>query len=91
MAVPDPNSPRAPPHSDPGAPHRWLSEDKATAEYVAQKFRAAGLDTEIVQYKVWLNYPAEISVDMTAPPGVEMHGPTASTSTAIPCRTTRAL
>jgi N-acetylated-alpha-linked acidic dipeptidase len=42
---------------------------------VAKKFREAGLDTEIVEYKVWLNYPAEIRVDMTEPPGVEMHGP----------------
>src|SRR5437879_13703087 len=47
-------------------------EDKATADYVAQKFREAGLDTEIVEYKVWINYPAEISVDMTGPAGVEM-------------------
>jgi N-acetylated-alpha-linked acidic dipeptidase len=51
-------------------------EDKATAEYVARKFREAGLDTEIVEYKVWMNYPAEIRVDMTAPAGIEMHGPT---------------
>jgi len=51
-------------------------EDKATADYVAQKFRDAGLDTEIVEYKVWINYPAEIAVDLTAPAGVEMHGPT---------------
>ncbi len=51
-------------------------EDKATAEYVAQKFRSAGLETEIVEYKVWMNYPAEIRVDMTAPAGIEMHGPT---------------
>jgi N-acetylated-alpha-linked acidic dipeptidase len=51
-------------------------EDKATADYVAQKFREAGLDTEIVEYKAWFNYPEEISVDMTAPAGVEMHGPT---------------
>jgi N-acetylated-alpha-linked acidic dipeptidase len=50
-------------------------EDKATAEYVAKKFREAGFDTEIVEYKVWMNYPAEIRVDMTAPAGVEMHGP----------------
>jgi N-acetylated-alpha-linked acidic dipeptidase len=50
-------------------------EDKATAEYVAQKFRDAGLETEIVEYKVWMNYPAEIRVDMIEPPGVEMHGP----------------
>jgi len=51
-------------------------EDKATADYVARKFRDAGLETEIVEYKVWMNYPAEIKVDMTAPAGVEMHGPT---------------
>jgi N-acetylated-alpha-linked acidic dipeptidase len=51
-------------------------EDKTTADYVAQKFRDAGLDTEIAEYKVWINYPEEISVDMTAPAGVEMHGPT---------------
>ena len=51
-------------------------EDKATADYVAQKFRDAGLETEIVEYKVWMNYPQEISVDITAPAGVEMHGPT---------------
>ena len=38
------------------APHIAGSpEDKATAEYVAKKFREAGLDTEIVEYKVWLN------------------------------------
>ena len=59
------------------APHMaGTIEDKATADYVAQKFRDAGLDTEIVEYKVWINYPDEISVDLTAPAGVEMHGPT---------------
>ena len=58
------------------APHIAGSPaDKATAEYVAQKFRDDGLDTEIVEYKVWMNYPAEIRVDLTAPDGVEMHGP----------------
>ena len=51
-------------------------EDKATADYVAQKFREAGLDAEIVEYRVWINYPAEISVDVTAPASVHMHGPT---------------
>jgi N-acetylated-alpha-linked acidic dipeptidase len=51
-------------------------EDKATADYVAQKFREAGLETEMVEYRVWMNYPAEISVDVTAPDGVTMHGPT---------------
>jgi N-acetylated-alpha-linked acidic dipeptidase len=58
------------------APHIAGSpEDKATADYVAQIFREAGLDTEIVEYRVWFNYPQEISVDLTAPPGVTMHGP----------------
>jgi N-acetylated-alpha-linked acidic dipeptidase len=50
-------------------------EDKATADYVAQKFRAAGLETEIAEYKVWMNYPQEISVDITAPTDLHMHGP----------------
>jgi len=59
------------------APHMaGTPEDKATADYVAQKFREAGLSTEIVEYKIWMNYPAEISVDVTAPADVHMHGPT---------------
>ena len=59
------------------APHMaGTAEDKATADYVATKFREAGLETEIVEYRVWMNYPAEISVDVTAPAGVTMHGPT---------------
>ncbi len=59
------------------APHIAGSpEDRQTAEYVAQRFRQAGLETEIVEYKVLLNYPVEISVDIVAPPGVNMHGPT---------------
>jgi N-acetylated-alpha-linked acidic dipeptidase len=51
-------------------------EDKATADYVASKFREAGLDTEIVEYRVWFNYPTELSVDASAPAGLTMHGPT---------------
>jgi N-acetylated-alpha-linked acidic dipeptidase len=58
------------------APHVAGSpEDKKTADYVAQKFREAGLQTEIVEYKVWMNRPAEVSVSVTAPPGVKMNGP----------------
>jgi N-acetylated-alpha-linked acidic dipeptidase len=76
MAVPDPKLAEEHLRILTQAPHIAGSpEDKATADYVASKFRAAGLDTEIVEYKVWLNYPTEISVDLTAPPGVEMHGP----------------
>jgi len=76
MAVPDPKLAEEHLRILTQAPHTAGSpEDKATADYVAKKFRQAGLDTEIVEYKVWLNYPAEISVDVTAPAGVEMHGP----------------
>ena len=33
-------------------------EDRKTAEYVARKFREAGLETRIDTYRVWLNLPA---------------------------------
>ncbi|MGB0115643.1 MAG: M28 family metallopeptidase [Terriglobales bacterium] len=76
MAVPDPKLAEEHLRILTQAPHIAGSpEDKATAEYVAKKFREAGLETEIAEYKVWLNYPEEIRVDMTAPAGVEMHGP----------------
>jgi N-acetylated-alpha-linked acidic dipeptidase len=77
IAVPDPKLAEEHLRTLTQAPHMaGTPEDKATADYVAERFRAAGLETEIVEYKVWLNYPSEISVDITAPPGVEMHGPT---------------
>src|SRR6266436_672679 len=76
LAVPDPKLAEEHLRILTQAPHIAGSpEDKATADYVAKKFREAGLDTEIVEYKVWLNYPSEISVDITAPAGVTMHGP----------------
>jgi N-acetylated-alpha-linked acidic dipeptidase len=77
LAVPDPKLAEEHLRTLTEVPHMaGTIEDKATADYVAQKFRDAGLDTEIVEYKAWFNYPVEISVDMTAPTGVEMHGPT---------------
>jgi len=77
LAVPDPKLAEAHLRTLTQAPHMaGTPEDEATAEYVAQKFREAGLETEIVEYKVWMNYPREISVDVTAPVGVTMHGPT---------------
>src|SRR5438270_74311 len=58
------------------APHlAGTPEVRKTAEYVAQKFREAGLKTQIVEYKVWLNHPAEISMDVVAPPAAQHHGP----------------
>ena len=37
-------------------------EDRKTAEYVALKFRQAGLDTEIVPYRVLMNQPKVVKV-----------------------------
>jgi N-acetylated-alpha-linked acidic dipeptidase len=60
------------------APH-WASspEDYATALYVADKFKAAGLQTEIVPYKVLLNKPVKIVVEAFNAKGEKlMSGPT---------------
>ena len=77
LAVPDPKLAEEHLRILTQAPHIAGSpEDKATADYVAKKFRDAGFETEIVEYRVWMNYPTEISVDVTAPAGVTMHGPT---------------
>ena len=60
------------------APH-WASspEDYATAEYVAAKFQAAGLDTHIVPYKVWMNKPVKVEITATDASGKQlMAGPT---------------
>jgi N-acetylated-alpha-linked acidic dipeptidase len=52
-------------------------EDHATAEYVARKFRAAGLETEIVPYRVLLNWPKVVRVEAYDPAGhLLMSGPT---------------
>src|SRR5215469_2079959 len=52
-------------------------EDKKTADYVAQKFRAAGLETEIVPYRVLLNQPKVVKVEAFDVAGKQlMSGPT---------------
>jgi len=52
-------------------------EDHKTAEFVAQKFRAAGLDTEIVPYRVLMNQPKVVRVEAFDPSGKSlMTGPT---------------
>jgi N-acetylated-alpha-linked acidic dipeptidase len=77
LAVPDPEHARLHLRTLTSAPHMaGTPEDKRTADYVAAQFRAAGLQTEIAEYKVWMNYPSEISVDLIAPAGVKLHGPT---------------
>ena len=77
LAAPDPR--RAEEHLRmlTASPHvAGTPEDRATAEYVARQFREAGLETEIVPYKVWLPFPTEVRVDVVAPKGVLLHGPT---------------
>ena len=64
LQVPDPKLAREHLRTLTSAPHIAGSpEDRATADYVATKFREAGLDTQIVEYRVWMNRPAEISVN----------------------------
>lgn len=60
------------------APHVAATpEDHSTAEYVASKFRAAGLDTQIVPYRVLLNWPKTVRVDAYDEAGhLLMSGPT---------------
>ena len=51
-------------------------QDRKTAEYVAQKFRAAGLETEIVPYRVLMNQPKTVRVEAYDPGGkLLMSGP----------------
>ncbi len=59
-------------------PH-WASspEDYRTALYVAAKFKAAGLQTEIVPFRVYLNKPIKIQIDAFDGAGRKiMSGPT---------------
>jgi N-acetylated-alpha-linked acidic dipeptidase len=77
IAVPDPRLAEQHLRTLAQAPHVAGSpEDRKTAEYVAQKFRDAGLQTQIVAYRVLLSFPQEVSLDITAPPNVSLHGPT---------------
>ena len=62
LAVPDPKLAEEHLRILTQAPHMaGTPEDKATADYVAAKFREAGLETEIVEYRVWMNYPEAIA------------------------------
>ncbi len=60
-------------------------EDHKTAEYVAEKFRAAGLETEIVPYRVLLNQPRVVRVEAWDAAGHPlMSGPTREHVTSDP-------
>jgi len=52
-------------------------EDYETAQYVAQKFKSAGLETEIVPYRVLLNQPRKVSFEARSDAGALLSaGPT---------------
>jgi len=84
LAVPDPKLAEEHLRVLTQAPHMaGTPEDKATADYVAQKFRDAGLETEIVEYKVWMNYPRKSAWTSPRLPGLKCTGLRASTWRAI--------
>jgi len=60
------------------SPHIASSpEDHETALYVAQKFKAAGLETSIVPYRVLMNQPRKVSFEARSDDGVVLAtGPT---------------
>lgn len=59
-------------------PHIAASkEDYETAQYVAEKFKAAGLETRIVPYRVLLNWPRKVSFEAKSDAGTMLiTGPT---------------
>ena len=76
LAVPDPQLAKEHLRVLTAAPHVAGSlEDRKTAEYVLAKYKAAGLDSYIQEYKVWMALPLDIRVDVVAPENVIMHGP----------------
>jgi N-acetylated-alpha-linked acidic dipeptidase len=59
-------------------PH-WASspEDHKTALYVAEKFKAAGLHTDIQEFRIWINKPVKIEIEAFDASGKKlMSGPT---------------
>jgi N-acetylated-alpha-linked acidic dipeptidase len=78
MAVPDPKLAGEELKTLTIEPHLAATpEDRKTAEYVASKFRAAGLQTEIVPYRVLLNWPKVVRVEAWDDRGhLLMSGPT---------------
>lgn len=78
LAVPDPKRAGQDLKTLTAEPHMaGTPEDYQTAQFVARKFRAAGLETEIVPYRVLINYPKKVQVTAYAADGRElMSGPT---------------
>jgi N-acetylated-alpha-linked acidic dipeptidase len=77
LAVPDPKQAEQDLRALTAAPHLATTpEDRKTAEYVSQRYKEAGLQVSIEEYKVYFGMPRSVSVDIVAPVKVAMHGPT---------------
>ncbi len=87
LAVPDPKLAGEELKTLTAEPHMASTpEDHKTAEYVAQKFRTAGLETEIVPYRVLLNIPKVVKVE-----AFRRHGATADERTGARTRRRRSV
>ncbi len=76
LAVPNPQLAKEHLQVLTAAPHVAGSpEDRQNAEYVLEKYKAAGLEAYIQEYKVWMGLPLDVRVDVVAPENVVMHGP----------------
>src|ERR1039458_8960505 len=77
LAVPDPKLAGEDLKTLTAEPHLAATpEDYKTAEFVAEKFRAAGLETEIVPYRVLMNQPKAVRVEAFSAAGqLLMSGP----------------
>jgi N-acetylated-alpha-linked acidic dipeptidase len=77
LAVPDPRLAQEELKTLTAAPHfAGSKEDYDTTLYVVGKFKAAGLETQIVPYKAWINLPQEVFLEATNADGkVLMTGP----------------
>ncbi len=78
LAVPDPKRAEQELKTLTAAPHLATTpEDFKTAEYVLERYKEAGLQASIVEYKVYFGIPISVSIDVVAPGNVSMHGPSA--------------
>ena len=78
LAVPDPAKAEQALKVLTAAPHLATTpEDRKTAEYVLERYKEAGLQAAIVEYKVYFGLPVSISLDVVAPSNVVLHGPSA--------------
>ena len=76
LGVPDPKKAEQDLKALTAAPHLATTpEDHKTAEYVLERYKEAGLQASIAEYRVYFGLPVSVSIDVVAPDSVVMHGP----------------